>query len=144
MSTPTGLIGLLLAALLMPFHAFSAQAVTDLDVTIRMIERQDRDIDTIINRIAPPEHRHAIRPERGQGGESRHDDDRGGSANRAGSDRSRDRDRSSGGPDDRRQQTAETVEMTRDARERRREAQEDARRDARDESRDGQRRFRDR
>ncbi len=64
--------GLLVALLLAPGVALSASVVGDLDVTIRMIERQAPDAEAVINRIEPP--RVTPPAAAGQGPENRPDD----------------------------------------------------------------------
>lgn len=122
-----------------PVAAHSAGA-NDLDVTIRMIDRQSPDIDAFINRIEPPATRPAGVGERPRSEGSRD------AGRQGGNERSRDRDRversdrgDRGSPGGERQQAADIAESAREARDRRWDVQRDTRDDIRD---GGGRRFR--
>ncbi len=134
MSTSTRRLGglLLVTLLFTPPVAMSAQSVGDLDVTIRMIDRHNPDVEALINRIELP--RVTLPGEAGQTtGQGRRD-----GAGRPASERSRDTIRERierGGGEDRRRQGSEARDTAHDAVDRGREARQNAMQ-LRDERRD--------
>jgi hypothetical protein len=151
MLAPRSCLTFVLATLILaPAAGHAAQGVDNLDVTIRMLDRQNPDIDAFINRIELP----GLIPagiadhSRPGGAEHRqHEGRRDASAARQGSERARETireraDRSGSHGDERRQHAAEIVDSMQEARERRQDAQESTRQlrqDARDEMREAAR-----
>lgn len=115
--------GLLAALLLAPGVALSASAIGDLDVTIRMIERQAPDAEAVINRIEPPRVRPPAAAERGaqndqaDGGDRTRRGDAVPPGREAGREHDRDRHWRGDGEDRRRHAPDEARDRSREARE---------------------------
>jgi hypothetical protein len=148
MPIPGWLLSFLFAALLTaPAAAAAAQGVDELDVTIRMIDRLNPEIDDFINRIELPARMPAGIVERDDAEDARRDTP---GPHDSGHARDSMRERietkhSGNAAEDRLPEAADIFDSTHEARERGREALEAARQlrhEARDDMRDGARPFR--